>query len=556
MRGYRIGETQIPFAKLDPETTKKNMIITGCLKRRADCVDRIPISRTLPIYFDEFALFRPDPDYPPNVVIGVLARIGMQPPKIDPVIKRALKMFVSAYCEQFLTPLEPDSVDFKDWIENTPYSRKRKDQLIKVWFDSDTECVFDDKRKTEIKSFIKDEPYDEPKAPRSINSRADWFKCYSGPLFQAIGHEIFHGSPDFIKTVAVREQPADIMADLHDAFSPITINDATSYEAHFIKETMNIIEFTMYHFMCRRSADYSSRMKTIQKVLTGEQKLKFKLIQVTTDCLRMSGEMNTSLGNGFTTQMLVKFIAFIRSAIIRLRAEGDDNLTRWSDERCIPTKEDWWELGWNMKVERPACVAEASFCGNVFDPDEQLVIVNPREVLLNFGWVKKQYVNASDSILMGLMRCKALSMYHQYNGCPLLGHFGLHVIRMTDHIKIRRSIIDSMNLYEKEEYLSSVKDELPDFIPPSESSRDIVRRLYNISVEEQIAFEESVPAITLWSKVQVNFSCPEKFAFNFEHYTHPIGEEWVCQLPPNEEAVLSVIRSFGRRTEAFLAQYE
>lgn len=555
MYGYRLGEVSIPYNKLNPVNIKSTMRIVSSRIREGEVLPQVPISRTLPIFFTGAANCKPDPNYPPNVVLGVLGRVGMEPPKMSPIILSSLRFFVDSFCSQFLTPLEPGSVDFYDWIEGTPYPQKRREELKRVWDDNPSFSPSDADVKI-AKSFIKDEPYGEYKLPRSINSRSDWFKCFSGPLFQAIGTVMFHSLPEFIKTVPVRDQPQAIIQDLYDAFSPVANNDATSYEAHFIKQVMCNIEFVMYFYMCRNSPSYMQVMEEVEKVLTGEQDLKFKdiIVKILTS-LRLSGEMNTSLGNGFTTMILVSFIAWVKKCLVRLKAEGDDNLSAWQFESCVPTEEEWKELGWVMKVERPESVCTASFCGNVFDIDDRLVIVDPRNALLDFGWVKKQYVHTSDAVLMQLMRSKALSMFHQYNGCPMLGIFARHVIELTKHVTIRASILNSMSLYEREEYLSAVKDTLPEFLEPSASSRELVYKLYNISYEEQIAFESSVRHITLWSSIELNFLCSAVTVSNYENYSCEMNVPWVCQLDPNRAEVERLIRSFGKVTDGFVNDY-
>lgn len=555
MFGYRHGEVSIPAGKLEPTKTKQEIKFTGCNIHQYQEMERRPISRTLPIYFTDAAYCRPDPDFPPNIVIGLLGRVGMDPPPASLIMMAALKNFVGSFCAHNLTPLDPGSASFEDWIEGTPYSQRRKEELRSVWEGDPSNDPFDRKDKTVVKSFIKDEPYPEYKCPRSINSRADWFKTFSGPLFGAIGTHVFHSISEFIKTVPVRDQPDDIIRELYDLVSPVSNNDATSYEAHFKPLVMKNIEFVLYYYMCSLSQVLTEIMTKIEKVLTGNQRLRFKNVSVTVPPQRMSGEMNTSLGNGFTTLMLVLFIAWLRECRVRLRAEGDDNLSIWQSEQFVPTEKDWQQLGWVMKVERPENVCIASFCGNVFDVDDKLVIVDPVNALLNFGWVRKVYVNATDRLLLQLLRSKGLSMAYQYNGCPMLGVFGRHVVHLTKHVSMRQSIIDTMNAYDKEEFLQVTRGELPAHIEPSPSSRMLVEKLYGVTVEQQIAFERSVPDIKLWSAVEPNFCVPKIAAFNYEEYTEQPGVPWRFKLPTDFDKVEKVIRSFGPITAAFVDDY-
>jgi len=368
---------------------------------------------------------------------------------------------------------------------------------------------------------------------------------------------MFHELPEFIKTVPVRDQPDYIIEKLMDCFSAIANNDATSYEAHFKEEVMYNIEFQFYNYMCSSSPMLMERMRKIEMVLTGEQHLVFKYFSVIMDSLRMSGEMNTSLGNGFTTNILVSFLAWIRQCIAKALVEGDDNLSAWQFEECVPTAEDWHELGWKMKVETPESVCTASFCGNVFDVDDKIVIVDPREALLNFGWTRKIYTNASNDLLEQLLRSKGLSMAHQYNGCPILGKFGRHVCDITSHLakRMRKSIINTMNGYDKEEYLRNVTDTLPPHIEPSPGSRFLVEKLYGISIAEQIAFEASIELITLWSCIEINFVVPNTAVLCYDLYTAPRNESWVFPGVDDQAEVENVLRSFGEITSGFCESF-
>jgi len=554
MFGYRHGEVPLPMSKLDPKKIKKDIEFHGCVISRNDVEIQKPISRTLPIYFVGAANYRPDPDFPPNVVIGCLARVGMDAPKVDGRIMAAIKNFTLSFCHQYLTPLDPARVDFYTWIESTPYTRKRKDNLIKTWEANPSDDPGTVSGSTDNKSFIKDEAYPEPKAPRAINSKADWFKCYSGPLFGAIGKDVFQ-LEWFIKTVPVRDQPEHLISVLYDLFSPISNNDATSYEAHFKKIIMTNIEFVVYFYMCQFSPIYMDKMHKIYKALTGKQTLFFKHVWLTVPAMRCSGEMNTSLGNGLTTVLLVLFIAWVRQAIVRLKAEGDDNLSVWQFEDAVPTERDWAELGWVMKVERPNCISSASFCGNIFDLDDQRVIVDPRNALLDFGWVRKAYVGVGPKVLKQLLRSKALSMAHQYNGCPILGLFGRHVVGLTKDVIMRKSIIDTMNVYDKEQYLAIVVKELPPYIEPTPASRFLVNSLYGISIDEQICFERSIEKIQLWSAVELNFLTTTLTEETYSDYTAPVGEPWVYPKQTNFDHLEQVIRSFGKITSRFVDDF-
>lgn len=530
------------------------MRIKAPRNKKEDHREKIPVAVSLPVYFN-LAQPVPDPGCTESLVLGALGRFGAKTPKASAVLLQALRNFTRRTVERLYDRLEPGDADFETWIETTPYPAARREELKKLW----NEDPFDPDRvkdSTKIKSFMKDEGYGSAyKLPRPINSRSDHFKCYCGPLFDAIGKQFFYNTPEMIKTVPVLDRPEDIMSELHDSLAPILNMDATSFEAHFIEEVMTSIEFEFYDYMCEAVPEYKRRMEIIKEVLSGEQVLQFKQFIVELIATRMSGEMNTSLGNGFTTYTLTKFLAFVKRVIARLRAEGDDNASIWQFIETIPTDQEYNELGWIMKIERPKKINEASFCGQVFDVDDLVVVTNIVEALVKFGWTNKRYVNASENVRLQLLKSKALSLAHQYNGCPILGPLGRHIVKLTSNVRIRESIINNVELYKREQLRNYIKLPLPEEKKIGDATRQLVEKLYGITVEEQISFEEQIPTITLWSCVEYPFVHPRIYDEHFDRYSAPVGEHWAWSGRRHDAAVKQAILSYGKITKDFTTAF-
>jgi len=550
--GYRYTELDPNAAGIDQKQIKEDLKIIHCRITELDDEERIPLSRTLPIYFD-FAQPIPDCNHQATIVMGLLKRAGTKPPEGSEILRAALRSFTRRYCEEHLKPLAQGSVDFYNWIESTDYSRARKDELIGVWEKTPDEDPRTVPKGIEIGSFIKFEHYPTPKTPRIINARDDYFKDYSGPLFDAIGTEVFN-QPEFIKTVPVLERPDDILEALYDVVSKVLNCDACSYEAHFIELVMQCVEFEMYRYMTEGVPEYRKKMEVIIEVLSGGQKLKFKHIMAWIMATRMSGEMNTSLGNGFTTMILNKFIAFIRRVIVKLRAEGDDNLSAWQSRILAPTKSDWEELGWLMKVEEPNDVTTASFCGNVFSPEDKIVVTNPVAVLAKLGWVDKKYVKSTESLRKQLLRSKGLSLAHQYNGCPILSKLGRKIVALTRGVRIRESIVNNMDMYKRELYRKYINDPLPEEKESPMATRLLVEELYNITIADQLAIEAAFDSLYLDCCVSMPIVCPPEWYDNYELYTSQINQEW---QPPrvDRNRLRDFLGTFGATTRGFMSSY-
>jgi len=553
MRGYTFLENDPAQLKVDINKIKPDFKIVNCNTRETESVYNSEVSAQLPISFD-FALPRPCPEHPSSAALALLKRVATRPPPCAPILAASLKRFTEEFCKRHLNPLTDDEVDFDEWLAQINQPEARKQQIKAAWEKDPSEDPAIVYASTEVKSFIKDEPSSDMssfKAPRGINARCDWFKAFCGPHFDEIGKKVFK-MPWFIKTVPVLERPEDIINHLYSLVGKVKNCDASSFEAHFIAMIMESIEFVLYRYMCAGSPALRRRCEEIIAVLKGKQILKFKHLTAVIDATRMSGEMNTSLGNGFTTLILNLFLAWIKLNNVDLRCEGDDNLANWAIPELAPTDRDWVELGWIMKVEDPANVFEASFCGNVFDELEMVVVTDPRTALANLGWTNKKYVRASESLKLQLLRSKGLSMAHQYNGCPLLGDFGRRIVELTAHVRIRRTVIDCMDQYSRMKYLSLASSSLPPRLPPGMGTRLLVEKLYNIPVADQISFEEGCLGVELYTELHFPFIVPNLWYDTFEDYTHPVGAEWESPRPHDHLRLRRFIASFGATTRGYM----
>lgn len=352
---------------------------------------------------------------------------------------------------------------------------------------------------SKVNSFMKKETYPEYKYPRGINSRCDEFKCLFGPWIRCIEEEIYK-LPEFIKHVPVKDRAQYVMDHIEAPGHSYMATDYSQYESHFTQELMEAIEFIVYRHMTQNIN--TEVFEQCLHVLSGINKCHYRDFVVQLLATRMSGEMNTSLGNGLANFFLTKFVLWKRGYTLeemKTVVEGDDGLTRVRKNN-IPTAEDFKRLGFTIKIDVHELISDASFCGLVFDPDDRNTVTDPRDVLVNFYWVDAlRYGKASKTKIMGLMRCKALSALYQYPGCPIIKAMAKHMLRITKYNKARFSYT---NLYEQSidretrnsllnvDY--SFKSEVQRLLdlPIGVGTRLLVERKYNIPVSLQLRIEK------------------------------------------------------------------
>lgn len=486
MYGYRVGE--VPLPKLPDQ--KEGALINRA--RSEPLRERMPVAVSVGCHAMA-AMPHPDMFHTESARAGCAKRVTAKTPAVDPTVRERFRGFVRNWIKVNLQPLSFDTdLSVETWLDCTNYSAKRKQLLLEL------SKTFGDIREdpdwVKLKSFIKDEFYSELKYPRTINSRTDRFKTYVGPTFKAIEKVLF-SRPEFIKKVPVASRPKYIIDRLFRLGGKYIATDFSSFECSFTDEVMDMCEFELYYYMVQ-SLPHANRFREIlEDVIAGDNVLDFKYFTAIVKATRMSGEMNTSLGNGFTNLMLNLFVCSelgidVSDAIV---VEGDDGLFSVDDWPGTDLHE---KLGFTIKLEVHENIEEASFCGLVFDIHDGNNLCDVKDVLATVGWLNQKYRSAKTTKLRGLLRCKALSFAHQYPGCPIVQEMAQAFLRLTKSIDVRHLIMKSCaNEYERELASQYIGTPVP-YRTVGAGSRLIIEEKYGVTVTEQRKLEDYFRAVT------------------------------------------------------------
>lgn len=456
---------------------------------------REPTMAALPVNIFGFAPPHPDHTDPKTVMAGGFKRFMRKTPRPDKVLLDELRAFVirRVRSNPYWTALEATSdTSFNTWIKEANYPQWRKNELIDLWDNYDGVLR---KKYTYCSSFMKDEVYSgcEYKHARCIMSTHDVFKCEVGPIFRLIEKKVFL-DPSFIKYVPVPDRPQHIIDKLWLPGSSYVATDYTAYESHFVAELMEAIEFVLYEHMTQHLKEGPRFMQLMRGVLAGKRKAQFKHFDVEVNATRMSGEMNTSLGNGFANLMLFEFACHkVGSECVGV-VEGDDGLFRVNGP--VPPSDLFESLGFTIKAVTHERLETASFCGMVFDVEDRVNVTDVRDILVGFGWSGTRHVNFSTVRQLELLRCKSLSYAHQYPGCPIVQSLAEYGLRVTKNICLDRVLEGSrwLSQWERAELTAALGSTIAHRKVP-DNTRKLVADLYGVPEWVQVDIENYLDSL-------------------------------------------------------------
>lgn len=413
---------------------------------------------------------------------GLEQRLCRDLPPINKTTLAEFKQFVESWCNENVPAVTVGS--FEDWLAQTGYNDARKAELRKA-NDALKGGRPSRKEASKLQTFGKTQAYPKYAHCRIINARNDKVKAFFGPRFKAIEHFVYD-LPAFIKHTPTADRPAKI-ASLVKAGRRYFLTDYTAFESHFIAEVMDSCECVLY----RHCLKNDPHVEFMCSVLTGVNRLSTRSrVRCRLQARRMSGEMCTSLGNGFTNYMLTLFLAQRAGGTVEGFVEGDDGIFASS---CNLTAEMYAELGFTIKiaeVENPCTAVPrfvtpgrygcnvGAFCG-VMCTEAGEVVRDPRVFASKFGWTSS-FLNAGSTIMAELARAHALSALAEAPQCPIVGALARRVLADTVGHKAR---------FVDDGYHKPAKEAVFPPLAPAAGTRELFARLFGVSIPEQLEAE-------------------------------------------------------------------
>lgn len=441
-----------------------------------------------------------------SIITGFQYRLcrdtGLKP--MTAKLQTRLHEYVYHWCKSHLTPISMEAdLSVESWLQGTHYTMARKESLYKTYLLKQhyvTQLAQGHisnklwKLLCYVKVHVKQEFLEAIKSLRMICARTDTAKVILGPLSKKMENQIYHANNEVIKYYKdiLPGRRAEFMRK-NFSYPNIMCTDYSSFEGSFRPNLMKSVECVMYKHMLVNFPMYS---KIFQRLATTNE-LKFKnLFTATLEGTRMSGEMVTSLSNGFTNMMLMLFVCKMNGyVLVDGLVEGDDGIFVFADNR-MPKSKDFEMLGFNVKAFYPRNFYEASFCGQVINPETLDLLAEPKEFMnrVNFSYSDRACSN-KHTVRRALLVAKLLSYLSMYPNCPVIAPICykkiLSIKNCVDYTVVKKILNTDQEYYYDVHYLNLKInfDPIEPIISPT--SRRMVEELWGMSPGEQLMHENN-----------------------------------------------------------------
>lgn len=401
----------------------------------------------------------------------------------------------------YFNPVDEKVMSFIEYLgTRQTFNQARKQQYLDAFLN-----VFNNSDTMVVKQHLKAEWYPEKKFARTINSRSDTYKAKIGMYVHAMEQKVFEesrGPIEFFKGVVKRMNKIGKASELFPAYlrekfsseKNVLCTDYSSFEKSFTPALMMSVEMRLYRWLLRGHRGAYHLLKEKLKYNT----IKSKFFTARMKGTRMSGEMDTSLGNSFTNAAIMYYICDLKGYKLKYgMVEGDDGIFSFHDGR-MPSEEDFAELGFSIKIKRPHSFGESEFCGNVVaeSASGQLTLLSdPVEFIRSFNWsFNPSAASASQKHADDLMFAKAFSYIVTYPACPVIAPICRQILdRLSSSVRESKvlSILRSNEYYYETQISGSVDlgsrslnyRNIP--VVPTKEARVLMWKFFGMDPDEQ-----------------------------------------------------------------------
>lgn len=381
-------------------------------------------------------------------------------------------------------PVIPGGIDentlLESWLENSNYNNNRKDKMRRLNAEFQQTRTLT-KRDYSCVSFIKREFYTEIKEPRIINSRSDKFKAVIGPWIHLIEGYVYN--EHYIKHCRP-EEVYDRMQRVAEGYDTFYETDYSSFEGSFTQNYQKHVELALFKHLL---ANYPEIQRFIERAYCTNEVIHRKKYKATFEGSRLSGDMWTSLANGFSNQMMMEWLLYKNKTGGNYLVEGDDGYIACNG---VLNFDYITKLGFKLKVEAVHDHHHVHFCS--LRAHNGLLVPDIRRTLSHFGKscetkVSAMFKSASKKSAREFKRyqvSKAYSLLATGRGIPILQELALAIINKTKE----RLVTKYVDWWEREFFdLTHLEP-----VDITHDMRTYVEQEFGIPITTQTRLEEAI----------------------------------------------------------------
>jgi len=484
--GYRFSD--VPIATKIPE----QLVTVRVHKIKNNATDRQMMQRHL-CGMLELAPPYPDTGDVATVLHGIKQRMGRPHNQWTHAMKQRMRSFVRSWCHKHLRPLtDTEMLTFEQWLDLTNYNDQRKEQLRESYKSllvtplnkNDYVNIVHGKGESYVTT-SDDQIVTEFKAARGIYSRLDRYKVWLGHKSKSIEIVAYKMLRGIIKHIPDADRPRYIYDLLYRDGASYFGTDFSAYESSISPAVMECIELEVYAYMLKNVIGAQQIMSILHESMASAQKCKMKGSSFT--CFgRMSGEMTTALGNTLINLIFNEFMCRELNHWEQFEAlvEGDDGLIRIDGP--VPTVEQYREWGFDIKIEMHRELNESQFCQVVYNPIDYNPIIDPAKAVLKCMWTDSQCKGTKNlRMLKGLLKAKVASLRARAPRVPILWRFGSQLEKSLGDYNMIFELKQGQRYDYGHVYNFSLQ-----WAEPTMIDRDLVERVYHISIQDQLMCED------------------------------------------------------------------
>lgn len=444
-------------------------------------------------------------------IAAATKRIFPVMPEPDNKEIKGIKMFVKKHLKQFHPIPQQNEEDFASWQRNhQSYNGQRKFQLYCAfksllgvcdpswsmeeyhhkWLElpeRDKVQWKQDGYDQKCSSFIKCESYaTQDKLPRFIQQRSDRAKAAVATCIHEVEKVIFK-SGNFVKGMTQDEMVERISQ--FEGYKEFYVSDYSSFESGFNPQYTKVVEEEQFkHFIGRNNPTIAKiinmhyRRNGNEPVVNICENPMYRIKVVGT---RMSGDMWTSLANGFSNKMNIMYNMYKRGITkYDFVVEGDDGLVAVNEEPF--RDEDFHNLGFKIKLAKHTNLETTEFCGIRINPAEKQPLVLPDSADLLSTALHPKYFRSGEKHLKELLKSKAQSLYCVGKNTPVIAVLAWKIINLLKDVRYDDSWMD---MWWKE--FTRRMDKFPEPVI-TVGSRVLFEDQTGISVAEQLTYESFI----------------------------------------------------------------